>query len=200
MAYYMFKSTCVYMLYSSVQDGILHVQVYMCIHVIQFNSRWHTTCSNLHVYTCYTVQFKMAYYMFKSTCSEKPICAPSRLSEVSLTLRLKQFQCSSDWQWPFLILSRKIVRCFLFPCPSPPGDQWCDVLGFVPAGIVSNSSSLRCSLKQSTCKGCFARQCICLVSTNFSPISKKTTSAIPFSQPIEQDAALRELRLFCYIL
>ena len=34
-------------------------------------------------------------------------------------------------------------------------------------------------------------------STNFSPISKKTTSAIPFSQPIEQDAALRP---FCYIL
>ena len=68
MAYYMFKSTCVYMLYSSVQDGILHVHVYMCIHVIQFNSRWHSTCSNLHVYTCYTVQFKMAYYMFKSTC------------------------------------------------------------------------------------------------------------------------------------
>ena len=34
-------------------------------------------------------------------------------------------------------------------------------------------------------------------STNFSPISKKTTSAIPFSQPIEQDAALRP---FCYVL
>ena len=34
-------------------------------------------------------------------------------------------------------------------------------------------------------------------STNFSPISKKTTSAIPFSQPIEQDTALRP---FCYVL
>ena len=34
-------------------------------------------------------------------------------------------------------------------------------------------------------------------STNFCPISKKTTSAIPFSQPIEQDAALRP---FCYVL
>ena len=34
-------------------------------------------------------------------------------------------------------------------------------------------------------------------STNFSPISKKTTSAIPFSQPIEQDTALRP---FCYAL
>ena len=34
-------------------------------------------------------------------------------------------------------------------------------------------------------------------STNFSPISKKTTSAIPFSQPVEQDTALRP---FCYVL
>ena len=34
-------------------------------------------------------------------------------------------------------------------------------------------------------------------STNFSPISKKTTSAVPFSQPIEQDTALRP---FCYVL
>ena len=36
-----------------------------------------------------------------------------------------------------------------------------------------------------------------VASTNFSPISKKTTSAIPFSQPIEQDTALRP---FCYVL
>ena len=34
-------------------------------------------------------------------------------------------------------------------------------------------------------------------STNFSPISKKTTSAIPFGQPIEQNTALRP---FCYVL
>ena len=34
-------------------------------------------------------------------------------------------------------------------------------------------------------------------STNFSPISKKTTSAIPFCQPIEQNIALRP---FCYVL
>ena len=33
-----------------------------------------------------------------------------------------------------------------------------------------------------------------LFSTNFSPISKKATSATPFSQPIKQDTALR---LFC---
>ena len=29
------------------------------------------------------------------------ICAPARLSEVSPTLPFKQFQCLSDWLWPF---------------------------------------------------------------------------------------------------
>ena len=32
--------------------------------------------------------------------SEKPICAPPRLSEVSPTLALKRFQFSSDCRWP----------------------------------------------------------------------------------------------------
>ena len=43
-----------------------------------------------------------------------PISAAPRLSEVSPTSPLKQFQCSPDWQLPSLILSRKI----LFPCLS----------------------------------------------------------------------------------
>ena len=75
--------------------------------------------------------------------SEKSICAPPRLSEVFPTSPLKQFQCSSDWQWPSLVLSRKIVERFLFPHLSPPGDQWCEVLGFVPAVSVSSFSTLQ---------------------------------------------------------
>ena len=75
---------------------------------------------------------------------ENPICAPSQLSEVSPVLPpLKQFQCLSDWWWPSLVLSRKIVSHFLCPCLSPPGHQSCDVLGFVPAGRVSSSSILK---------------------------------------------------------
>ena len=70
--------------------------------------------------------------------SEKPmICTPPRLSEVSPTLPLKWFQCSSDWQWPSIILSS-----FLFQCPSLLGHQRCDVLGFVPTGSVSSFSTL----------------------------------------------------------
>ena len=80
--------------------------------------------------------------------SEEPICASPHLSEVSPTSLLKRFQCPSDWRWPSLVFSRKIISHFR--CPhlspphlSPPGDQWCDVLGFVPAGSVSSSSTLQ---------------------------------------------------------
>ena len=40
---------------------------------------------------------------------------------------------------------------------SPPGDRWCDVLGFVPAGSVSSFSTIQ---SISICEGCFARQSI----------------------------------------
>ena len=46
------------------------------------------------------------------------------------------------WRWPSLVLSGKIVYRFFFPRLSPPGDRWCDVLGFVTAGSVSSSSTL----------------------------------------------------------
>ena len=58
------------------------------------------------------VQFIMVFMR-----SEKPRCTSPSLSVVSSTLPLKQFQRSSDWQWPFLILSRKIVKHFLFLYP-----------------------------------------------------------------------------------
>ena len=41
-----------------------------------------------------SLQFKMV-----SMHSEKPICTPPRLSEVSPMSPLKWFQCSSDWRW-----------------------------------------------------------------------------------------------------
>ena len=75
--------------------------------------------------------------------SENPICAPSRFSDVSRKVPWKQFQCSSDWRWHSLVLSRKIIQRFLFPRLSPPGNRWCNVLGFVPVGSVSSSSTLQ---------------------------------------------------------
>ena len=52
------------------------------------------------------VQFKIV-----SMRSEKPIYAPPSISEISplALLPFKRFQCSSDWRWPSLVLSRKIV-------------------------------------------------------------------------------------------
>ena len=38
---------------------------------------------------------------------------------------------------------QKVDKRFLFLCLSPPGDRWCDALGFVPAGSVSSSSPLQ---------------------------------------------------------
>ena len=40
------------------------------------------------------------------------------------------------------------------------GDRWYDVLGFVPVGSVSSSSTLTSSETQATCDGCFARQSV----------------------------------------
>ena len=56
---------------------------------------------------------------------------------------LKRFQCSSDWRWPSLVVSKKSVEHFLFPRFYPPGDRWCNVLGFVPAGGGSSSSTFQ---------------------------------------------------------
>ena len=65
------------------------------------------------------------------------------LSGVFPTLPLKQFQCSSDWQWSSLVRSSQIVLRFLFPRLSPSCDRRCDALGFVPAGSVSSTSTLQ---------------------------------------------------------
>ena len=89
----------------------------------------------------------------------------------SPALPLKRFQCSSDWRsGPFSFFSGKISSASFFN-PSPPGDQWCDILGFVPTGHVSNFStfqSFQTTPEQATCEGCFAHQSICsVVSIHF---------------------------------
>ena len=81
--------------------------------------------------TLTSVQFKMV-----SIHSKKPICAPPHLSEVSLALPLKWFQCSSDCWWPSLVLSRKIIKHFLFSCFSPPDNFWWDIFQTI-AGEIS---------------------------------------------------------------
>ena len=86
-----------------------------------------------------SVQFKMV-----SMCLEKPICTPHRLSEVSPIIAPETVRLLFFWLKIFsLALLKKIVERFLFSRFSSPGDRWCGVLGFVPAGSVSSSSTLQ---------------------------------------------------------
>ena len=77
-------------------------------------------------------------------CSEKPLIMCSTPSLKSLPNGA--FETVPTFIWLTmafsLILSRKIVWHFLFLHLFPPGDRWCDVLGFVPTGSVSVSSTL----------------------------------------------------------
>ena len=59
----------------------------------------------------------------------------------------KRFQCSSDWRWPSLVLSRKIVERFLFPRLS--------------SGWVMIFSSKRC-------RSCYATKGVLLISAHLS--------------------------------
>ena len=73
--------------------------------------------------------------------SEKPICAPPCLSEVSPTVA---FETVPMFVWLTMALSHPFKEDRLakrFQRLSLPGDRWCDVLGFVPAGSVSSSST-----------------------------------------------------------
>ena len=74
------------------------------------------------------------------------------------------FETVPMFVWLMMALSgplRKIVWRFLFPRLSPPGDRWCDVLGFVPACSVISSSTHQIFREAIICVNCFARQSIC---------------------------------------
>ena len=102
----------------------------------------------------------------------KPIiCAPPSVSGVPPTLPLKWFQCSTD-DSPLLSLQGRSSSASSFHA-SPPGDRWCDVLSFVPAGILKLlSQHFRSSEKQATCEGCLAPQSICSVVSLHSGMSR----------------------------
>ena len=71
------------------------------------------------------------------------ICAQLRLLDVFPASPLEQFQHSSSWRWPCLVLPRIIIERFLFLSLSLPGSWWYGVLGFVPTSSASDSSTLQ---------------------------------------------------------
>ena len=91
--------------------------------------------------------------------SEKPICAPSCLSEVSPTLPLKRFQYSSDWRWalsrPFQGRSSSASTFHASLLQAIDGVM---SLALCPQVVSQASQNFRSSEKQATCDGCFVRQ------------------------------------------
>ena len=91
-------------------------------------------------------------------CTEKPICAPHCLWEVSPMSPLKRFQCSSDWRWPSLVLSSLSL-----PLSTPLSS-----LVLYPQVVSQAPQHFRSSEKQATCKGYFAVS-LCARSFPFTP-------------------------------
>ena len=86
--------------------------------------------------------------------SEKPTCAPPRLSEVSLMLTFE----TVPMLMAMVVLRpfREIVERFFFPRLSTPGDRWRHILGIVPAGMTQAPQHFRSSETQTIWDGCFA--------------------------------------------
>ena len=108
-----------------------------------------------------TVQFKMV-----SMCSEKPICAPPRLSEfpnvvletvpmfVSLTMTLsRRFNGRSSSASSFHAIQ------------AIDGER---SLALYPQVVSQASQYFRSSEKKATCEGCFARQSVCSLHSGMS--------------------------------
>ena len=98
------------------------------------------------------VQFKIVF-----TCSGKPMCTPPP--------SLRVVRGVSFGKVPILVRLAMAPSRHPFPgsspnasffCTSPPGDRWCDVLGFVSAGycleLLNNSET------KAICEGCFSSQ------------------------------------------
>ena len=73
-----------------------------------------------------------------SVCSEKPIIVRSTPS-LSPRFSNVAFEAVPMFVW----LTIALCRPFFVLLISPPGHRWCDALGFVPAGSVSSSSTLK---------------------------------------------------------
>ena len=111
----------------------------------------------------------------------------------------------------FVLLTMALSRPFredrlaliLFARLSPPGDRWCDVLGFVPAGSVSSFSTLQIFREASHLYGCFSGQSVCSVislhsgkmATNQHAESISTRKASRITTPESPTVALANMRV-----
>ena len=90
---------------------------------------------------CFLKCFKSVQFKMVSMRSEKPIImrtTPSLRSFPNVA-----FETVPMLVWLTMVLSRPFKELLLFLRLSPPGHQWCDVFGFVPASRVSSFSTLQ---------------------------------------------------------
>ena len=98
---------------------------------------------------CCWVQFSSGWYL---RAQESPY-ALHPVSGVSPMLPLKQFQCWSGWQWPFLVLSRKIVEHFSFYASLLQAINGEMSLALCPLVVSQDPQHFRSSETQATCDG-----------------------------------------------
>ena len=105
--------------------------------------------------------------------SEKAICAPPRLSAVSLTLPLKQFQCSSDGDdGPLSSFQGRSSNASSFHASLLQVIHGVMSLALFPQVVSQAAQNFRSSEKQATCEGCFALQSTCWVISFHSGMSR----------------------------
>ena len=89
-------------------------------------------------------------------------CARKRYGKGFLGFAFSTAPTLAFWTMALSRLFNQSRQALPLSYDSPSADRWCDVHGFVPAGIVSSTPHLcRSSKTQTTCDGCFARQSIC---------------------------------------
>ena len=110
---------------------------------------------------CTSVQFKMVFMR-----SEKPICVPPRISEVSPTLPLKRFQCSDDS--PLSSFQGRSSSASSFNACLRQAINGVMSFALCPLVVSQASQHFRSSEKQATCEGCFAYQCVCSLHSGMS--------------------------------
>ena len=87
------------------------------------------------------VQFKKV--SMRSAGKAYKLCALLPLSDVSPSFLWKRFQCSSDWQWPSLFLSRRSSSVYSFHAALLQAIDGVMSLFFAPAGSVPSFSTLQ---------------------------------------------------------
>ena len=100
--------------------------------------------------------------------SEKAICAPPCLSEVSPTLPLKCFRCSSD-NGPPSSFQGRLSSASSFNASLLQAISGVMSLALCPQVLSQVSQHLRSSEKQANCEGCFAPASLSARSFPFTP-------------------------------